>query len=700
MSRYNKPVATTWHNLLLQAAVVVAAIVVIVLSLPRDEQSRLDIDVGKPWPYSQFIAPFDFAIFKSDEQLQHEHDSLSRLYQPYFELQTTVVAEQIAHFRADFAAPPAENLSPTYRTYIEQHLRDIYQRGIVSTKDFQLLTSDSCIHVRVFHGTEASLRATNKILSQKAAYEALLSGADSAHISRQELQRLNLNRYVQPNLRLDEEKTLEQRKEVDRSVSPSFGMVMAGQSIIDRGEIVSEHTHRILKSYERALAARNQVGKENRLAIIGQATYVAIVIICLLLYFNLFRRDYLGSPRTVTLLITAVLIPPLITATLVRHTFFSVYIIPYAMLPIFIRVFMDSRTAFITHACAIFLSAISLRYPFEFITTECIAGLVAIYTLRELSERSQLFRTALFVTGASILCYLSLDLLHGHQISNGETFIDIDWLVYQHIIASGFLLLFAYPLMFALEKLFGFTSNVTLVELSNTNHPLLRRLSEQAPGTFQHSIQVSNLAAEVARKIGAKSQLVRTGALYHDIGKMQNPAFFTENQMGNVNPHDKLDFAESARIIINHVRDGELMADKARLPKVIRQFISTHHGHGLVKYFYISCQNQNPGRTIDPEPFTYPCPNPFTTEQAILLMADAVEASARSLKDYDEQSISQLVDQIIDTQVKEGRFAECPITFLDIRTAKEVFKDKLKTIYHTRISYPTPVSEAQPAKKE
>ena len=698
MSRYNKPVATTWHNLSLQAVTVVSAIIVIVLSLPRDNQSRLDIDVGKPRPYSQFIAPFDFAIFKSDEQLQHDQDSLRKLYQPYFELQTTVVAEQIAHFRADFSAPATENLSPVYRAYIEKQLRDIYDRGIVNTKDYQLLMHDSCIQVRIFHNTKAIYRPTSQLFSQKAAYEALLGGGDSAHISRQELQRLNLNRYVQPNLKLDEEKTLEQRKEVDRSIYPSDGMVMAGQRIIDRGEIVSEHIHRILRSYERAVAARNKVGKENSLVIIGQAIYVAIIVVCLLLYFNLFRRDYLGSARTVTLLITAVLIPPVITATLVRHTLFSVYIVPYAMLPIFIRVFMDSRTAFITHACAIFLCALSLRYPYEFITTECVAGLVAIYTLRELSERSQLFRTTLFVTGAAILCYLSLDLLHGGQILNNDGFIHIDWFVYQHIIASGLLLLFAYPFMFALEKLFGFTSNVTLVELSNTNHPLLRRLSEQAPGTFQHSIQVSNLAAEVARKIGAKSQLVRTGALYHDIGKLQNPAFFTENQMGSVNPHDKLDFVESARIIINHVRDGELMADKARLPKVIRQFISTHHGHGLVKYFYISCQNQNPGRTIDPEPFTYPCPNPFTTEQAILLMADAVEASARSLKDYDEQSISQLVDQIIDTQVQEGRFAECPITFLDIKTAKEVFKDKLKTIYHTRISYPTPVSEAQPEK--
>ena len=699
MSRYNKPVTITWHNVLIQALVVIAAIAIIVLTLPRDGRSRMNIDVGRPWPYSQFIAPFDFAIFKSEAQLQYERDSIRKLYKPYFEPIPFVMEEQVEHFRADYRNPANINLSPAYRFYIEQNLRAVYARGIVSTEDYQMLVQDSCLQVHIIHDNTAELCLTSRLLSQKSAYEALLAGADSTRINRQELQRLNLNRYVRPNLALNANKSREQREELLKSLSPSSGMVLAGQSIIDRGEIVSEQDYLILQSYERAVAARAKSRTGANLGILGQICYVGIILICLLFYFNLFRRDYIGNLRCVTLLISLVLTFTLLTAFFVYHSLFTVYLIPYAVLPVFIRIFMDSRTAFITHACTIFLCALSLRYPFEFITTQCVAGLVAIYTLRELSERSQLFRSTLFVTTATLLFYLSIDLLHGRQPLGEDSLTQLDWTIYKHIILSGLLFLFAYPLMFALEKLFGFTSTVTLVELSNINRDLLRRMSEEAPGTFQHSMQVANLAAEVARKIGANSQLVRTGALYHDIGKMQNPAFFTENQLGGINPHNKLDPRESARIIINHVREGEQMADRAQLPKAIRDFISTHHGHGLAKYFYITYKNQHPNVEVDQEPFTYPGRNPSTMEQAILMMADAVEASARSLKTYDDESIAQLVDNIIDGQMQAGYFTECPLTFLDIKTAKDVFKEKLKTIYHTRVSYPTINTDKKEEKK-
>ena len=374
---------------------------------------------------------------------------------------------------------------------------------------------------------------------------------------------------------------------------------------------------------------------------------------------------------------------------MIRHNILTVYIIPYAILPIFIRVFMDSRTAFVAHVAVIMLCAVGLKYPFEFITTQSMAGIVAIYSLRELSERSQIIRTAFFVTLASLLFYLSIELMNGKLLFGGDSMTTLDKHIYQHIVLSGVLLMFAYPAMSLLERVFGFTSNVTLVELSNINRDLLHRLSEVAPGTFQHSMQVSNLAAEVARKLGAKSQLVRTGALYHDIGKIYNPPFFTENQRGGVNPHTQLTNEESARIIIRHVTEGVAMADKYQLPQAIRDFIATHHGKGIVKYFYISAKNAASGKDLDPTPYTYPGPNPFTMEQAILTMADAVEASSRSLSDYSEESIGQLVDRIIDAQVQEGLFKQCPITFLDIETAKQVLKDRLKIIYHTRISYPT-----------
>ena len=689
MSRYNKPVDTSWRNILVQCACVIAVVFVIVWFLPRDGRSAFLVDVGKPWPYGQLIAPYEFIIYKSDKQIQHEHDSIRSLYEPYFELQPEIENEELEHFRTDYRSADAVELNSTYRIYIEEHLRTIYARGILSTNDYRQLISDSCQSVRIFKGTESWVRSVAHVFSQKSAYEYLLGGADSSRISRRKLQSLNLNRYLRPNLVMDEMKSSEQWENLLNSLSPSSGVMMSGQSIIERGEIVTEQTYQIIKCYNRAAEERYKESNKNNLLVLGQIFYVGIIIVCLLLYFNLFRHDYLLSSRSITLLVSLVLLYSLLTSFLMRHTLFSVYVVPFAMLPIFVRVFMDSRTAFIMHVATVFLCAVSLRSPFEFITTQCVAGLVAIYTLRELSERTQLIRTSLFVTAAALVFYLGLDLLHGRVVIGGDSLTAIDWTNYHYIIISGLLLLFAYPLMALLERAFGFTSNVTLVELSNINRDLLRRLSQEAPGTFQHSMQVSNLATEVARKIGAKSQLVRTGALYHDIGKLMNPAFFTENQLRGMNPHEKLDYAESARIIINHVSDGEAMADKERLPRIIREFISTHHGHGLVKYFYISYKNQHPNREIDPEPFTYPGHNPQTTEQAILMMADAVEASARSLKEYTEESIAELVDRIIDAQMADGLFVECPITFQDIKTAKDVFKEKLKSIYHTRISYPT-----------
>lgn len=689
MSRYNKPVDTTWRSVLLQASVVVIFVCVIVGFLPTDGRSILHYDVGRPWPYSQFIAPFDFPIFKTEAQMEHERDSIHKLYEPYFENRSEVEDESFARFRAAFRATSSEELSPIYRIFIESHFREAYDRGIISNDDQEMLQRDSTRAVRIYEGIGAELRPVSMLFSQKTAYENLLHDADSAGLSRSKLSKLNLNHFMKPNLFYDKEKSEAEWKALQSTLSPSSGMVLVGQSVIDRGEIVSEQAYQILSSYERQLAAKRQDEGGGHGVLIGQVIYVLIIALSMVFYFILFRQDYINNVRCVTLLLCLTIIYPLLTSFLVRHTLLSVYIIPYAMLPIFVRVFMDSRTAFLIHAVTILLCAISLRYPFEFITTQCVAGLVAIYTLRELSQRSQIFKTTLAVTSASILFYLSIDLIHGRTLGGIDSLTRIDWTIYKHLIISGVLLLFAYPLMYIFERLFGFTSNVTLVELSNINHPLLRTLSEVAPGTFQHSMQVSNLAAEVARKIGAKVQLVRTGALYHDIGKTVNPAFFTENQAaGSINPHDQLTPEESARIIIAHVVEGERLAESERLPRVIRDFISTHHGHGLVRYFYVTAQNAHPETKLSTEPFTYPGRNPSTQEQAILMMADAVEASARSLKEYTEETISELVNRIIDTQVQAGYFTNCPITFADIQTAKNVFCEKLRTIYHTRISYP------------
>ena len=313
--------------------------------------------------------------------------------------------------------------------------------------------------------------------------------------------------------------------------------------------------------------------------------------------------------------------------------------------------------------------------------------MVAISSLRELSQRSQLFKTALIVTVVAMGVNLACDCMRADALSQ------IDYSAYNYLAVNGIAMLFGYPLLYLLEKAFGFTSDITLIELSNTNNELLRKMSEIAPGTFNHSIQVANLAGEIANKIGAKAQLVRTGALYHDIGKLSNPIYFTENQSG-IDPHEMLTDIESAQIIISHVTEGLKMADKYNLPQVIREFISTHHGLGKAKFFYIRYNNEHPDEPVDDLLFTYPGPNPFTREQACLMMADGVEAASRSLPDYTEQSIRQLVERIIDSQVADGYFRECPVTFRDIQYAKTVLIEKLKTVYHTRISYPTEKKEA------
>lgn len=687
MSRYNKPVNFKTKDILLQAVVLAGTIALLACFIPRDH-SFLQYELNHPWPYSQIIPDFEFPILKSDEQLAHERDSIHELYEPYLQLLPLVESAQLNRFRADFRQLNPQEYPAAYRSFIEGRLRQAYERGIISNSDREVLIGDSVHNVQVYYGIEAQSRSLARLLTQKEAYESLLADTDTLGYSSQKLKKLNLNQYLEPNLSYDKAKSEAEWKGLEEGLLTSSGMVMAGQSIVDRGQMVDEKTYLILKSYEHALDQQRRQGTDDDLQLAGQVLYIAVICLGLLLYFDLFRRDYVSSLRSVTLLLTQLLLFPLLTNILVSHGMIMVYLIPYAMLPIFVRVFMDSRTAFITHMATILLCSMTLKYPYEFLVTQFVAGLTAIYSLRELSTRSQIIRTAILVTVASLLVYLSIDLLHGRTLIKGDGIMPIEWNYYKHIMISGTLLLFSYPLMYFLEKIFGFTSNVTLVELSNINSDLLRKLSEVAPGTFQHSMQVANLAAEVALKIGAKSQLVRTGALYHDIGKIQNPAFFTENQAGSINPHDQIDNRQSAQIIIRHVSDGEQLAERHRLPRVIRDFISTHHGRGLARYFYVSYQNAHPEEEVDPEPFRYPGPNPSTAEQAILMMADAVEASARSLKDYNEETIGALVDRIIDAQMAQGFFVDCPITFKDIKLAKEVFKEKLKIVYHTRISYP------------
>lgn len=674
---------TYYKDILYKALIFISVVAFIVYFLPRDGKFNYQFGVDKPWKYGQLIATFDFPIYKAEATVKQEQDSLLKSFQPYFQLDKEVETEALERLKKNFHSTLKGTLpSIDYLHHIENGLKLIYQTGVVSTDEMRKMRSDSTTSIMVIEDKLANPRPTDQLFSVKKAYEYLLA-MDSDRYNKDILRQCNLNEYITPNLNYDSLRTQSARKEMlETNYSWATGMVQSGQKIIDRGEIIDEATYNILESLRKESIKRNEQFGQKRVMLGGQVLFVSILMLCFMLYLELFRKNYYERKSNLSLLFILIVFYCVITALMVSNNLFNIYMLPYAMLPIIIRVFLDSRTAFLTYVITILICSIALRYPHEFILTQLAAGLVAIYSLRELSQRSQLFRTAILVILTYAAVYFSIELITENDLSK------LNASMYIYFVINGILLLFAYPLLFLLEKTFRFTSNVTLVELSNINNALLRRMSETVPGTFQHSMQVANLAAEAAIRVGAKSQLVRTGALYHDIGKMENPAFFTENQSANVNPHKSLNYEQSSQVVINHVTDGLKLADKHNLPQVIKDFISTHHGRGKTKFFYISWKNDHPGEEPDEETFTYPGPNPFSKETAILMMADAVEAASRSLPEYTEESISNLVEKIIDSQVAEGYFKQCPITFKDIEIIKAVFKEKLKTIYHTRISYP------------
>lgn len=672
----------SYKDLLYKALIFVGTVSLIVYFLPRDGKFNYQFDINKPWKYGQLMANFDFPIYKDEAVVKRELDSLLASFQPYYQLNKKVEKEALSKLKEDYHSNLKEILPSTdYIRYIEKGLKEIYKAGVVSTEDMHQMNEDSTASIMVIENKLANPRVTDGVFTVKKAYEYLISN-DTDHYDRDILRQCALNEYITPNLTYDTLRTKTAKEEILNNYSWANGVVQSGQKIIDRGEIIDSQTYNILESLRKESIKRSESFGQKRLILGGQILFVGILMLCFMLYLDLFRKDYYERKGSLSLLFILIVFYCIVTALMVSNNIFNVYMIPYAMLPIIIRVFLDSRTAFVTHVITILLCSITLRYPHEFILTQLAAGLVAIFSLRELSQRSQLFRTAFLVILTYAAVYFAIELITENDLSK------LNASMYIYFIINGILLLFAYPLLFLLEKTFGFTSNVTLVELSNINNDLLRQMSETVPGTFQHSMQVANLAAEAAIRIGAKSQLVRTGALYHDIGKMENPAFFTENQSAGNNPHKNLNYEQSAHVVVNHVADGLKLAEKHNLPKVIKDFINTHHGQGKTKFFYISWKNEHPGEEPNEETFTYPGPNPFSKETAILMMADAVEAASRSLPEYTEESISNLVDKIIDTQVEEGYFKECPITFKDIATIKAVFKEKLKTIYHTRISYP------------
>ena len=679
MARQHYQKGQIWQNIIPRMLLSLATTIIVVMLLPHDNVPSFDVKVGSPWQYDQLIADNEIPIFKSEELLARERDSLLSKFEPYYNFSVAVREQSLHKFRDKFAAG-IPGLSSGFAHYVANRIRQAYDIGIVSAETHKRLKTDSLAHIRIINGNTATSTPVSKFLTPVSAYEWLFNDP-TMQKQRIVLQQCNLNEFLEPNIIYDSDRNQIEKNDILSSIPVASGIILKGQKIIERGDVVDEKEYAAIISYIKDLEQGTRTRTETLTTYGGQFLYVFIIIFIFTMYLVLYRNDYFDKTRSYAMLYSLIVILPAVVSQVIQHHFFTVYLLPLCMAPMFVRIFMDSRTAFLTHTAIVMLSAVAVQKQFDFVAIELVGGLVAIYTLRELSNRSQVFIAAITVSVAEAAVYTALQLIHS------TTTIELNSSMYYHFVGNAVLLLLTYPLMFIVEKTFGFTSAVTLFELSDTNKDLLRRLSEVAPGTLQHSITVSNLASEIASRIGARSLEVRVGALYHDIGKMRHPVFFTENQAG-INPHKRISEIDSAQVVISHVTEGLRLAEKANLPSLIQDFIRTHHGAGMAKYFYVQYKNNHPDEEIDEELFHYPGPNPFTREQAILMMADAVEAASRSLSEYTEETISALVNKLIDGQVNDGFFHDCPITFHDVQTAKEVLIERLKAIYHTRIAYP------------
>ncbi|MBR4841243.1 MAG: HDIG domain-containing protein [Paludibacteraceae bacterium] len=652
---------------------------IIFLLYPSIGKFQYSFEKGKPWQYETLTAPFGFEIQKSNEEITREQDSLlAKDFQPCYIYEPEVEKKCLESFLNK--EKKSGHSQDQYASYINKKLVEIYGKGIISATTVEELKKDNAEKIKLKKGQIAKITEVKKLYTTKSAYEEILETAPS-NLEKQILRGYDINKYIKENVLFDKETTENLRNEVIKNISLTKGRIQNGEKIIDHGDIITDQTYDVLNSLKQVIMENR--GKTNTsLVRLGQFLIIFAALSIFSLYLLKFRKNFTLSIKDMTFMLTMVCLMCAITTFAIKYEMSS-YLIPYTILPIVISTFFDTRTALFLHITTVLLCSFIVPAEFEFLFLQISAGMISICTLKDLCQRSQLVKSVCVITLVYFALYTGVILVHERTIG------EINWMTYIAFLINGLLLLFAYPLIYIFEKIFGYTSNVTLLELANTNNPLLLKFSETAPGSFQHSMQVSNLAADAASRIGGNAMLARVGALYHDIGKMKNPAFFTENQSKGENPHDEINNEqESARIIISHVKDGLEIAEKNSLPLSVRDFIRTHHAKSKAKYFYNTYKNKHPEVEVDEAAFTYPGPLPFSKETAIVSMCDSVEAASKSLSEHTDKSINDLVEKIIDGQITDGIFKEAPITLHDIEVVKSALKEKLKTIYHTRISYP------------
>lgn len=672
---------------ILKVAVALTASVIVLLLIMKSDHQNFSYELNQPWRYPLLTAEFDTPVMRDSVSAQIMRDSIDRAFIPFVTRDTRASARNVDRF----VKIAANYVDVGDAAFLGKKLSEVYGRGVVSAELYDHIHSFAQSQLRVNDESEdinaVKIIDASSMMSPSMAYKAVDSAYVAAKSTPKQTARLSadvakaLNASLTPNIVIDSASDSRFRDQEYLNVNSALGVIKKGQRIVDRGDIIDAQIYTNLNNYLDMLDKTESKTMSKKFFTSAQAIYIVILFSLLYLFLALYRPEIFEDFKKVTFIVSLITFFVVIAIESADVFNNGLYLIPFAGVPIIITVFTDARTAIFSHIVCILMIALAAPFQFQFVVIQFVVGISATMCIHHLSQRSQLLRTALITFVLYIVCYaIMLTLSEG-------TVTSFSWRMVGVFGINSVLLSFAYLLILVVEKLFGFTSTVTLVELSDINSPILRNLAEVAPGTFQHSMQVSTLAAEAARAIGANTTLVRTGALYHDIGKSESPIFFTENQHG-VNPHAGLDPETSARKIISHVTDGLSMASREKLPQVIKDFITEHHGKGVTKYFYNTAVNESKDGVVDKTLYEYPGPNPQSKETTILMMADAIEAASRSLKDYSPASINALVDKIIDSQMADGLYNESPINFRDINVIKDTFKKRLATIYHSRIEYP------------
>lgn len=662
------------NNIIFRAIFTLLCVILILYSLPHESaNTNTTYREGLPWGYGQIITEFGFPVVKSEKQISTEKDSIRQYFSPYYNEDTKVlsmVLDSLGKYKT------------AYNDEVKGAISSYYHTGVISDAEYKQLEAEGKKSINIISNKVVDNKHLANIYTPSRIITLVTETLGVPEILQGTIKNA-LIKVIVPSLTYDEATTNSKLKVELEKTQASDKFVEKGQKIISRGDIVDHEKALMLDSYYRELAARTASDSQKEVTtIIGQALIIIFALVILFCYMSSYDKELKNNMKKFILTMSMTSAFPIMAGITDTFNIGNEYILPLTLTPMILSLFTDSRTSIISHTISVLICSLNVTNPYEFILLQLFAGYIATFIIRDLSSRLQMFHCVLLIYLTYSITYI------GYTLITEKSFASIDYIMFAYFAINSIVLLFTYPLMFVVEQLFGFISSITLIELSNVNSKLLTKLSQNAPGTFQHSMQVGNLASEAAQRIGADSLLVRIGALYHDIGKMNNAIYFTENQNSNISPHSSLEPQESAKIIIKHVTDGIAIAEKHNLPRPIKDFILTHHGVTKPGVFYHEYKKQHPDEVIDDTLFTYPGPMPTTAEQGILMLADSVEAASKSLKEHTAEQISELVENIVNAKVKNGELNLCPLTFQAVHEIKECFKHRLMSIYHTRISYP------------